>query len=84
MSAMHGDTHTIAAAIRHDLLAFAKLMLFLLATLTDINTMNGRQVFSALRAWLVSCGFSLGKILWITGILALFISPWPITCPLPC
>ncbi len=73
--AMHGDTHTAAAAIRHNLLEFAELMLFLLAAMTYINTMNERQIFSALRSWLIGRHFSLRKIFWITGVLAFFISP---------
>ena len=73
--AMHGDQHTAGEAIRHNLLEFAELMLFLLAAMTYINTMEERCVFEALRAWLVSHGFSLRKIFWITGLLAFFISP---------
>ncbi len=73
--AMHGDTHTAGTAIRHNILEFAELFLFLLAAMTYINTMEERQVFNALRAWLVSRGFSFRKIFWITGVLAFFISP---------
>ncbi len=73
--AMHGDTHTVAAAIRHNLLEFAELMLFLLSAMTYINTMSERQIFSALRARLVGRAYSLRKIFWITGLLAFFISP---------
>ena len=73
--AMHGDTVTAAAAIRHNLLEYAELFLFLLAAMTYINAMEERQVFDALRAWLVSRGFSLRTIFWITGTLAFFISP---------
>ena len=73
--AMHGDQHTAGAAVRHNLLEFAELMLFLLAAMTYINTMEERGVFEALRTCLVSHGFSLRKIFWITGLLAFFISP---------
>jgi Na+/H+ antiporter NhaD and related arsenite permeases len=73
--ALHGDTHTAGAAIRHNLMEYAELMLFLLAAMTYINTMEERQLFSALRAWLVSRGFSLRTVFWITGVLAFFISP---------
>jgi Na+/H+ antiporter NhaD/arsenite permease-like protein len=74
--ALNGDTHTAEAAIRFNILEFAELMLFLLAAMTYINTMDERQVFKALRAWLVSRGFSLRQIFWITGLLAFFISPF--------
>jgi NhaD family Na+/H+ antiporter len=73
--AMHGDTHTASLAIRHNILEYAELFLFLLAAMTYINTMEEREVFNALRAWLVSRGFTLRAIFWITGVLAFFISP---------
>lgn len=71
----HGDTETAGNAIRHNLLEYAELFLFLLAAMTYVNTMEERQVFNALRAWLVSRGFSLRLVFWITGLLAFFISP---------
>ncbi|MCW8983657.1 MAG: sodium:proton antiporter NhaD [Gammaproteobacteria bacterium] len=70
-----GDTHTAEVAFRHNLLEFAELFLFLLAAMTFINTMEVLDVFNALRSWLVSRGFSLRAVFWITGILAFFISP---------
>jgi Na+/H+ antiporter NhaD/arsenite permease-like protein len=63
------------AAVGHNLLEYAELFLFLLAAMTYINTMEERQVFNALRAWLVSRGFTLRAVFWITGLLAFFISP---------
>jgi len=74
--ALHGDKHTVEVAVKHNILEFAELMLFLLAAMTYINTMDERQVFKALRAWLISRGFSLRQIFWITGALAFFISPF--------
>ncbi len=73
--ATHGDTHTASAAIRHNILEYAELFLFLLAAMTYINTMEEREVFNALRASLVSRGFTLRSVFWITGILAFCISP---------
>lgn len=73
--AAHGDTHTAEQAVRHNLLEFGELFLFLLAAMTFINTMDERGVFDALRGWLVSRGYSLRKIFWITGLLAFCISP---------
>lgn len=70
-----GDTHTAEMAVRHNLLEFAELFLFLLAAMTYINTMEERGVFDMLRIWLVSRGFSLRTIYWLTGVLAFFISP---------
>jgi Na+/H+ antiporter NhaD/arsenite permease-like protein len=57
------------------LLEYAELFLFLLAAMTYINAMEERNVFQALRCHLVSRGFSLRGIFWITGALAFFISP---------
>ncbi|MBL7004914.1 MAG: sodium:proton antiporter NhaD, partial [Gammaproteobacteria bacterium] len=70
-----GDNHTAEAAFRHGILEFGELFLFLLAAMTYINTMEERGVFDVLRVWLVSKGFSLRTIYWLTGVLAFFISP---------
>jgi PAS domain S-box-containing protein len=70
-----GDTHTAHEAIRHSLLEYAELFLFLLAAMTYINAMEERNVFQTLRAFLVSRGFTLRQVFWITGVLAFFISP---------
>ncbi len=71
----HGDTTTAEEAVRHNILEFGELFLFLLAAMTYINTMEERGVFDSLRIWLVSRGFSLRTIYWLTGLLAFFISP---------
>ncbi len=62
-------------AIIHNIAEYAELMLFLLAAMTYINSMDERNVFQALRSWLVSRGLSLRKVFWITGFLAFVISP---------
>lgn len=62
-------------AIMHNITEYAELMLFLLSAMTYINSMEERKVFQALRSWLVSRGFSLKIIFWITGLLAFLISP---------
>lgn len=71
----HGDIHTPEMLVRHNILEYAELMLFLLSAMTFINTMEERQVFDALRGWLVTRGFSLRMVFWITGALAFMISP---------
>jgi Na+/H+ antiporter NhaD/arsenite permease-like protein len=73
--AMQGDQHTVAEAVRHNLLEYGELFLFLLAAMTYINAMEERGLFLALRGWLVSRNFSLRGIFWLTGVLAFFISP---------
>lgn len=70
-----GMSHEAEVAVRHNILEFAELFLFLLVAMTYVNTMEERNVFEALRSWLVSRGFSYRKLFWITGILSFFISP---------
>ena len=70
-----GDTHTAEELVRHNLLEFAELFLFLLAAMTFINTMEERGIFEVLRAWLINQGFSLRQIFWITGGIAFLMSP---------
>ena len=62
-------------AILHNITEYAELMLFLLSAMTYINSMDERNVFQALRSLLVSKGFSLRIVFWITGLLAFLISP---------
>ncbi len=62
-------------AVRHNLLEYAELMLFLLAAMTYINAMDERNVFEALRSKLVATGFGFRSLFWITGMLSFFISP---------
>jgi Na+/H+ antiporter NhaD/arsenite permease-like protein len=70
-----GQTSRFQAALHHDILAFAELFLFLLSAVTYVNTMEERQVFDALRAWLVRQGWSLRRLFWVTGALAFVLSP---------
>lgn len=70
-----GQAEVAHEAMVHNLTEYAELFLFLLAAMTYINAMDERNVFQALRAWLVSRGFSLRTVFWTTGVLAFFISP---------
>jgi Na+/H+ antiporter NhaD/arsenite permease-like protein len=70
-----GKSEVVADLFRHNLLEFAELFLFLLAAMTYINAMGERGVFNMLRSTLVSRGFSLRSVFWITGGLAFAISP---------
>ena len=72
---LRGEAHLAEEAFRHNLLDYAELMLFLLAAMTFVNTLEERRVFAALRAQLAGRGFSLRTIFWITGALAFVISP---------
>lgn len=70
-----GHGHDAAGLLKHNLLEFAELMLFLLSAATFVNTMVDRNIFEALRARLVSSGLSLRAMFWLTGILSFLISP---------
>ncbi len=70
-----GLNHAAEQAVRHNLLEYAELMLFLLVAMTYINAMDERRVFEALRVWLVRKGLGFRALFWITGLLAFFISP---------
>jgi len=68
------DDVTIVA-FRHNILEFTELFLFLLVAMTYVNAMDERQVFIALRSWLVHKGCSYRLLFWITGGLSFVLSP---------
>ncbi|MHB8834250.1 MAG: sodium:proton antiporter NhaD [Candidatus Methylomirabilia bacterium] len=70
-----GLSDAVNAAVRHNILEFAELFLFLLVAMTYINALDERRVFEALRSRLVSLGFSYRRIFWLTGVIAFFVSP---------
>lgn len=70
-----GAGHEAEEAVKHFLVEFAELFLFLLAAMTYVNAMSERNVFEALRSWLTLRGFSYQRLFWITGFLAFFLSP---------
>lgn len=70
-----GREVAVADAIRHNLMEYAELFLFLLAAMTYINALQERQVFDALRSWLIRKGLGYRQLFWVTGWLAFFISP---------
>lgn len=63
------------AAVNENLTEYAGLFLFLLSAMTYINALEERNVFVALRSWLVNKGFTLRGLFWMTGLLAFCISP---------
>ena len=71
----HNIPHVVEIAFKHNLEEFAELMLFLLVAMTYINAMEGRQVFEALRTWLIRLGLSYRALFWVTGLLAFLLSP---------
>ena len=71
----HGMNGAAEHAVRHNLLEYAELMLFLLVAMTYVNAMQELNVFGALRSRLVKSGFGFRSLFWITGLLAFLISP---------
>ncbi len=70
-----GESALAEELVSHNLLEFVELFLFLLAAMTYINTMEERGIFNLLRAKLVSAGYSLRKLFWITGLISFCMSP---------
>lgn len=70
-----GEEALVEGMVRHGLLEFVELFLFLLAAMTYINTMDERGVFDVLRSWLLSRQFSLRVLFWVTGAIAFLMSP---------
>src|SRR5262245_5126903 len=69
------DDFDAGALLEHNLAEYAQLLLFLLAAMTYVNVLDERNVFAALRSWMVTKGFSLRGVFWFTGLAAFFLSP---------
>ena len=72
--AQTGDHHTAEHAVKHNILEYGELFLFLLAAMTYINTMDERQVFNKLRVVLVGAGLSPVHFLGDRRIVLLYLS----------
>ncbi|HFD11340.1 MAG TPA: sodium:proton antiporter [Crenotrichaceae bacterium] len=68
------DGYEIERAVMHNLEEYAALMLFLLVAISYVNAMTERNVFEALRSWLVRRNFGYRKLFWITGGITFFLS----------
>lgn len=65
----------IADALRHNLLEYAELLLFLFAAMSYVNTMAERRIFEALRVVVLGRRLSYRGAFWLTGVLAFCLSP---------
>ncbi|MBM3779814.1 MAG: sodium:proton antiporter [Acidimicrobiia bacterium] len=70
-----GDAHGASEAAKHNLLDFAELFLFLVVSMTYVNTLDERGLFGAVRGWLVARRLSLRALFWVTGGIAFVLSP---------
>ncbi|NOQ63570.1 MAG: sodium:proton antiporter [Methyloprofundus sp.] len=68
------STEALHEAFEFNLKEYAALMLFLLVAMTYINAMAERNVFEALRSWMIRKEFSYKQLFWITGIITFFLS----------
>lgn len=73
--AAEGINHAAEEAVKEFMVEFGQLFLFLLSAMTYVNSMSERNVFEALRSYLVNKGLSFRKLFWITGIISFFLSP---------
>lgn len=65
----------VAEALRHNLLEYAELLLFLLAAMTYVHTLEERGVFDALRERVIARRLSYRGAFWLTGAMAFCLSP---------
>jgi Na+/H+ antiporter NhaD/arsenite permease-like protein len=72
---LQGHGQEISDRLRHVVLEYAELFLFLLSAMSFVNTMVERNVFEALRSRLAAAHLSLRGVFWITGLCAFCISP---------
>ncbi|MEI7795683.1 MAG: sodium:proton antiporter NhaD [Methylococcaceae bacterium] len=72
--ALHGQAKTAALAFESNLLAYIELLLFILVSMTYLNTMSERGIFDSLRIFLLNKQYSYRQLFWITGALAFVLS----------
>ncbi len=69
-----GDT-IIEEKLGESILEYSELFLFILAAVSYVHTLEERQVFDVLRAWLIKRGLTFRGVFWATGTLAFGMSP---------
>ncbi|CAH0525867.1 sodium:proton antiporter NhaD [Vibrio hippocampi] len=71
-----GVSHeAMEAAVTHNLEEFAELFLFLLVAMIYINALEERNVFEALKGYLINRGFNYQQLFWVTSGIAFVLSP---------
>lgn len=68
------STANLHEAIENNLREYGALMLFLLVAMTYINAMAERNVFEALRSWMIRKQFDYRQLFIVTGIITFFLS----------
>jgi len=75
MAKQRGLSHEIEYAVKHNILEYGELFLFLLVAMTYVNAMTERGAFDYMRSKLVKIRLSFRQIFWVTGIISFFLSP---------
>lgn len=70
-----GGAHHAEEHVKHLVMEIGELFFFLLVAMTYINALEEREVFSALRSWLLQKGLGFRSLFWTTGIITFFLSP---------
>lgn len=70
-----GQGADVSVKLRHVLLEFSELFLFLLSATSFVNAMVERNVFEALRSRLTFFRLSNRGVFWLTGMIAFLLSP---------
>ncbi|MGC1273644.1 MAG: sodium:proton antiporter NhaD, partial [Planctomycetaceae bacterium] len=65
----------VGEAVKHYLMEYAELFLFLLVAMTYVNAMDERKIFDVLRDKLIGSGLGYRSLFWVTGFLSFFLSP---------
>ena len=72
--AQHGGGHA-RDHVKELIAEIGELFFFLLVAMTYINTLDERNVFKALRVWLLKKGLGFKKLFWATGGITFLLSP---------
>ena len=70
----HGSSKAVSSGFESNLMAFVELLLFIMVSMTFLNTMTERGIFDAMRIVLLNRQYSYRQLFWITGIIAFFLS----------
>lgn len=71
---VQGDPKVVSDGFEADLMAYVELFLFIMVSMTFLNTMTERGIFDALRIVLNNRQYSYRQLFWITGILSFLLS----------
>jgi Na+/H+ antiporter NhaD/arsenite permease-like protein len=71
---LHGQARVAATAFEVNLTAYVELMLFIVVSMTYLNTLSERGIFNGLRIYLLNRQYSYRQLFWVIGALAFFFS----------